>query len=326
MNKLLITGGTGYIGRNLAEFYLKQGISVRLLVRDPQKVAQTLKDRCELYQGDITEPATFGNAFNGVDAVIHSAGQLGRFRMPYKELYAINVAGTLNVLHAAMTANVSRFIHLSAGGVTGPLKQSFVDETYPPAPVTDYERTKWEAEKQVLEIARSKDYNLLVLRPTFTYGAGDPHKLKLFKAIKRGQFFFIGNGKSTVHPVYIDDLIRGIDAGLKSDVHHDSIIIGGSRAVTKRELASSIAAALKVKQPKLMVPVWFCRLAAVGFELLGTLTGLEPPLTRSRILALSENWGYSIEKARRLIGYIPTVELQEGIEKTTLWYHQQRWL
>jgi len=326
MTNLLITGGSGYIGRNLAHYYIQKEYSVRLILKDPNKADPELQASCEILPGDITEPDSMAGAFDNIDAVIHAAGQLGQFGLPYKELYAVNVTGAVNVLEAAMKAGVNRYIHLSAGGVTGPLKQSFVDESYSPSPVTDYEKTKWIAEQQVKELGTQANYNSLVLRPTFTYGPGDPHKLKLFKAINKGHYFYVGNGLSTVHPVYIDDLIKGIDAALHSDIRDESIVIGGVTAVTKRELSTEIASALNVNPPRLMMPANLCKVAAAGCEFFARLSGSQPWLTKSQVLALSENWGYSIDKAKRLLHYSPTTILHDGIAKTVTWYRQQGWL
>lgn len=326
MGKLLITGASGYIGGKLAKYYLEEGTDVRLLLRRPDRLPSNLKERCSWVQGDITQPETLPAAVEKVEAVISAAGLLGNWGLPYQKLFEVNVTGALNLIQAAFNAGVCRFIHLSAGGVTGPLCKDLANETYSPAPVTDYERTKWEGEKRALEEALKENLNLLVVRPTFTYGPGDPHKLNLFRAVKKGRFAYIGNGYSTVHPVYIDDLVVGIDSALKSNLKQTSIIIGGPAPVTKRQLVEGIANALGVRKPTLFVPVFMAEILANVCELTAGILRFNPPLTKSRVLALSKNWGYDIRKAREELGYQPQIDLQEGLRRTVSWYQERGWL
>ncbi|HEX7344940.1 MAG TPA: NAD-dependent epimerase/dehydratase family protein [bacterium] len=326
MNRLLITGATGFIGQKLTRHYKDSAWSVRLLVRDLSRIPTEVKGFCEICQGDLTKPDTLSEAVKGVDAIIHSAGLLGQWGMPYRQLFEVNVGGVGNLVRAAAAAGVKRFVHLSAGGVTGPLKVRVVDESYSPAPRTDYERSKWEGEQLALNLSKELNLNLIVVRPTFTYGPGDPHKIKLFQAIKKGRFFFIGDGFSTIHPVFIDDLIAGIDLALKSDIRAETIIVGGDCAVSKRELVWSIAAALGSRKPEMRIPIWLGEALAKGCEWAADIFGFSPPLTQSRMLMLSRNWGYSIKKARKLLGYNPKIDLREGLRLTVQWYREQGWL
>ena len=326
MNRLLITGATGFIGQKLARFYKDSAWSVRLLARDPNRVSPELKSLGEICQGDLTKSETLSEAVQGIDAIIHSAGSLGQWGLPYRQLFEVNVGGVENLVRAAAAAGVKRFVHLSAGGVTGPLKAKSVDESYSSAPRTDYERSKWQGEQLALSLSKELNLNLIVVRPTFTYGPGDPHKIKLFQAIKKGRFFFIGDGFSTVHPVFIDDLSAGIDLALQSNIRAETIIIGGDRAVSKRELVWSIAAALGSRKPEMRIPIWLGEALAKGCEWASDAIGFSPPLTRSRVSMLSRNWGYSIEKARKLLGYNPKIDLREGLQLTVQWYREQGWL
>jgi nucleoside-diphosphate-sugar epimerase len=324
--KLLITGATGFIGFKLAEFYTRRGMSLRLLVRDPARLHPELTKCCEIIIGDLTQPESLTPALRGVDSVIHAAGMLGHWGMTYQQLWEINVIGSENLVQAACRERVSRFIHLSAGGVTGPVESNPADETFPPRPRTDYERSKWEGEQRVLEIAADHNFNLLVVRPTFTYGPGDPHKLELFRAVQKGRFAFVGRGLSTVSPVFIDDLIKGIDLALGSDLRLTSVILAGDRPVTKRELIWGIADTLEVKRPRLMIPAGLAMLAAYLCEFGAGILKFKSPLTASRVLALSRHWGYSIEKADLMLGYQPGMDLARGLQLTVGWYREQGWL
>ncbi len=326
MHKILISGASGYIGGQLASYYLQQGRPLRLLLRDASAAHAELANKCEIVAGDLTQPATLQQAVADIDSIVHCAGLLGRWGLPYRHLCEVNVQGAENLVRAAAADGVKRFLHLSAGGVTGPLGPEPVDESYSPAPETDYERSKWEGEKAVVEIAAQLGLSLLVVRPTFTYGPGDPHKLELFKAVKRGRFAFIGDGLTTIHPVYIDDLICGLDLALKSDLQGMSIILGGERPVSKRELIWGIADVLGVRRPTLKLPIWLGKLTAQSSEALARIFSFDPPVTRSRVLMMSRCWGYSIERAQKLLGYKPSVDLTEGLRRTAISYRELGWL
>jgi nucleoside-diphosphate-sugar epimerase len=118
------------------------------------------------------------------------------------------------------------------------------------------------------------------------------------------------------HPVYIDDLLAGIVLALERGRAGEVYIIGGERPVTKKELVDGIADALAVPRPRRSIPRWLAAGAAPIFEALGRAFGFEPILTRSRVMMMADNFGYSIAKARRELGFEPKVPLREGIART----------
>jgi nucleoside-diphosphate-sugar epimerase len=136
----------------------------------------------------------------------------------------------------------------------------------------------------------------------------------------------VGRGLSTVSPVYIDDLIKGLDLALDSDLRQTSVILSGPRPVTKRELIWGIADTLGVNRPKLMISTRFARMAAMGCEVAAGILKFQPPLTKSRVSALSHNWGYSHDKAELLLEYHPEMDLAHGLQITVEWYRKQGWL
>jgi dihydroflavonol-4-reductase len=316
--RVLVTGATGFIGSRLVPLLSRSGYEVRALVRT-EHPGQRLVD-VELFRGDLLAPESLSGIETDVDLVIHCASILGKWGTPDEQLFDVNVRGALNVLERFENSGVKRFLHLSAGGVTGPVEGGAADETYDCRPATPYEKTKLEGERRVLVRSAEMGIPALVARPTFTYGPGDPHKLALFRAIQRGRYAFIGDGESVNHPVYIDDLLRGLLLVLERGRTGEVYIVGGERPVTKRELVQTIADALGVKRPGLTIPVGLARLAATGLELLGRTLGFEPILTRSRVMMMADDFGYSIAKARRELGYEPITGLGEGIRATVAEY------
>jgi len=318
--RALVTGATGFIGRALVAALRERGIAVRVLARDPARAAELAG--VEVHAGDLTRPESLAGIERDVDLVFHAASLLGKWGSDERLLRQVNVDGALALLERFAGLALGRYVHLSAGGVTGPLPAGPVDETYACRPATPYERTKHEAERRVL--ARSCELGLpgLVVRPTFTYGPGDPHKLALFRAIRRGRYAFVGGGRSVNHPVYLDDLVAGLLLAAERGRPGEVYIVGGKRPVSKREFAHTVAVALGVRPPWIDLPRPAARALAAALELAGRGLGFEPVLTRSRFMIMADDFGYSIDKARRELGYEPHVELVEGIRRTVEAYRR----
>ena len=325
---ILVTGATGFIGSHLVRSLVKEGHHCRCLFRKTSDISKFKKlNNIEFIYGDITDENSLKGIAKGTDIVYHIAGLLGKWCRSYSELFQVNVQGVMNLIIACSSVNIQRFVHISAGGVTGSLKERCVDETYECRPSTPYERTKFKGEQMALKMSREHRIPLTVVRPSFAYGPGDLHKLGLFKIIKRGLFFFIGNGQSTVHPVYIDDLIDGIKLCANNEKAVGKLyIIGGPRPVTKEELVRVIAENLGTKTPKLRIPLWAAIMLAKIGEVLGRFFKFEPPLTYSRVNMLNKNWGLDISKARMELGYEPKIDLSEGIRRTVRWYKKNGYL
>lgn len=318
--RALITGATGFVGRHLVPALARAGFRVRALVRDRRQAVAL--DDVELFEGDLLRPETLSGLEERVDVVVHCASLLGKWGVAESLLHEVNVRAAAGLLRRFAGRNLECFVHLSAGGVTGPLRDGVVDERYACQPATAYERTKLLGEREILELSRKLEIPAVVVRPTFTYGPGDPHKLALFRAVQRGRYAFIGDGLSVNHPVFVDDLVAGILLLIERGRPGEVYIIGGERPVTKRELVQTIAEVLGVKPPSWRIPVWCARLAALGSEFLGRTFNFEPLLTRSRVMMMADSFGYSIAKARDELGYRPQTGLREGITATIASYRR----
>jgi len=322
--RVLVTGATGYVGRNLTRALVEQNFFVRILLRDPSRLEAPAG--AEVFQGDLLDPSSLSGIEEGIDGVVHCAGLLGKWNTNKTRLYQVNVCGSLQLLKRFAGRPLKQFIHLSAGGVTGPVAERCVDETHHCRPSTAYEQTKYLAEQNVLKQSQKKNIPALVLRPTFVYGPDDPHKLPLFKAIRQRKFVLIGNGQSVISPVYIDDLIKGILLALEKGRPGQIYIIGGRQPVTKQKLVYTIADALGTDRPQINIPrrpAWIC---AMVLEHLGRIFRFEPVLTRSRVSMMADNFGYSIQKATQELDYKPEIDLTHGIARTIIDYTDKGWL
>jgi nucleoside-diphosphate-sugar epimerase len=321
MKKVLVTGGSGFIGGRLAESLIKKGFAVRLLLREEGRADELLGMGAEPFRGDLTKPETLKGALEGVEEIYHSAARLGRWKDTTEDIRRVNVDGTRNLLELAAGAGIRHFLLVSSAIVTGPVLNA--DENYPCKPHTLYEATKYEGEKLAIRMAKDKGIPLTVIRPTWTYGPGDPHKLALYRAIQKRRFVLLGGGKNYTHPVFIDDLVDAIQRAAEKTPASEVYNIGGPRHVTTAELTAKMALALGTKPIRLSIPVWLARTGAPVAEWISDRINVQLPLTRSRVVLLSCSFTYTIEKAKKALGYNPTVDLDEGFRRAVLWYREK---
>lgn len=327
--KLAITGASGFIGQHLVRRLLANQPHIEVHAVTPSPAKHTTAGVI-WYTGDITNPATLPGWVEGADYIIHAAGLLGQAGIPPLTYMHINTDGTTNVLAAAeQYAPQAKILCVSSAGVLGPIRQprqvqndNWPDETAPLAPSNPYEESKAAAE-QAIQLFVKGGLKVTIARPEFVYGPGDTHVLGLFQIIQRGLFFYVGNGRNTCHPTYIEDttdgLLRCLWHGRVGEAYH----ITGPRPLPFRELAETIAREVNAKPPRLALPVPLVRAGAITAELLGRPFGLTPPLSRTGVAFFSEHRGSTYAKAEAELGYTPQVDLAEGIRRTVAWYREE---
>src|SRR5687768_9403889 len=315
----LVTGATGFTGSHLVRSLVADGGQVRVIARSAAKARQLLPGNVEVVEGDIADPAVVERAVQGVGTVYHLAAVYREAKHPDFRYREVNVDASRTLLDAAVDASVHRYVHCSTVGVHGHIASPPADEgaAYDPGDV--YQATKCEAEQ--LALSYRDRIPLAVARPTAIYGPGDTRLLKLFRMIVRGRFLLLDGGENYYHTVHVNDLVRGLRLlGTHPRAVGEIFILGGERYLKLSELAAMIAAAADVPAPWLRLP-------ARPFQMLGSLVeklcvplGIEPPIHRRRVDFYTKSRAFTIEKAKRLLGYRPEVRLNDGIRETLDWY------
>ncbi len=325
--KVALTGATGYTGRHLLAALRARGDEVRALTRSSSAGAPLQAGGVTLVPGDLCDGAALRKLVEGVDAVLHVAAVYRTAGHPDSYYREINVGGTERLLEAAGAAGVRRFVHTSTVGVHGDVKNPPADESAPFAPGDVYQQSKAEAEVLALEFGRKRGLSLAVVRPGAIYGPGERRLLKLFRAIARGRYAVVGSGRSFYHPVFIDDLVAGFLLALDHPAAAgEAFIIAGPRYASQDELAALVARATGGHVWPFHVPAWPLLWAGAACETLCVPFGIEPPIHRRRVEFWVKSRAFSIEKARRLLGYAPKVDLEEGLRVTAAAYRQAGWL
>jgi nucleoside-diphosphate-sugar epimerase len=324
--RALVTGATGFLGGALARALAAEGVEVHALRRPTSDPGALGEVAVTWHEGDVTVPASLDGLFSGADLVVHAAGRLGQAGVPESAYRELNVEGTRNVMQAALASpSRPRVLQLSSTGVLGPTGLEPAPEEAPVRPTNPYERSKAQGEAVALEFA-SRGLPVIVARPGFVYGPGDHHVLGLFRAIERGRFFYIGGGRASCQPTYVEDAVAGmllcLRRGRPGQIYH----VVGAAAATFRELGATMARALGVRAPRLSLPRWAAELGAAGLEGVARVAGGRPPLSRSGVDFFAADRVYSWRKARDELGYAPRHDLADGVGRTVAWYRERGWL
>lgn len=292
---ILVTGGTGFLGREVVKQLVKKGHKVRLLTRDP-KEAKKIFPRLEMAKGNITDRRSLGPALRGVDTVVHLAG-LVSYSKPKAKLMRVNLEGTKNLL--AHCQKVKKFIFSGSVGVMGEIK-GVADESYPTNPRTPYAESKLLAEKAVLE----SGIPALVFRIAPVYGIGSPSWLKNLKLLEKG--FPIPKTDNLTHVVHVSDVAQAFELGVKKGI--GVFLIADSKPVKFTVFVGKLLKLLG-KEPKRM-SFWAVKLAAKA-KGMGAYLGV-----------LTMNRNYSIERAREKLGYRPRADFDKELKRMVDWYKE----
>jgi nucleoside-diphosphate-sugar epimerase len=324
----LITGATGFVGSHLAELCLARGLAVRALARQKADTRLLEAKGAVVCRGDLAEPDSLPAALDGAQVVFHCAARVGDWG-PVEEYRAVNVEGLRNLLEACKGRPLHRFVHFSSLGVYAARHHHGTDETepLPRKHIDGYTQTKVEAEQLALQYHREHGLPVVVLRPGFIYGPRDRTVIpRLVENLRKGLVRYLGNGEQALNTIYVGNLVEAALLAIEKErvVGRVYNLTDGVR-VSKRQFIESIADGLGVPRPTRSVPLWLARLAAYFMETTARRLGdPEPPrLTQGRLKFLGLNLDFSIDRARRELGYAPRYSFEKGMEQTIAWYRQE---
>ena len=323
--RIVITGGTGFIGSRLALRCAADGYSVRVFALARTQAENETKRAVEeagveVVLGSVTEADRVHTAVRDADIVFHLAAAQHEMNIPDRQYWDVNVKGTQAILDACVMAGVQRLVYGSTIGVYG-WPDDMIDEQSPVSPDNSYGTTKLAAESLVQSF---KDrLHVVIVRISETYGPGDQRLLKLFTAIKSGLFIIIGGGENLHQMIFIDDLISGLLLAGTAEVRSGQVfLLAGREAVSTRQIATTIAAEVDADLRRWRAPLWLFLTIATLLEKLLKPFGIQPPLHRRRMDFFRKNFVISTRKAEAELGFRATVGLSEGIERTADWYRR----
>lgn len=282
--RVFLTGGTGFIGSEVARLLRERGDAVRALVRTPgAPAARGLAELgCELVEGDLSDEGALVTACRGTDAVVHGAAvyEVGVPESRRHVLVDANVRGTERVLGAALTAGVARAVYVSTVAVFGDTHGEVAVEGWNRTEssfTSVYEETKAVAHKRAQDLA-ARGLPLITVQPGAVYGPGDPSTFgQLAGQFLDGRLPALPFPRLGVSPVHRDDVAAGILLALDKGVPGESYVLTGD-PVRVSDLVGLLAQVSGRRPPRLTVPTALLRALAPAGRVVGPALGFPPNL------------------------------------------------
>jgi dTDP-glucose 4,6-dehydratase len=308
--RVLVTGAGGFIGSHLAETLARAGSSVRAFVRYTSRgdhgwlelTDPDIHEAIEVFRGDLANPEAVAGALEGCEVVFHLGALIPipySYRHP-REFVTANVIGTLNVLEAARRGDQQRIVHTSTSEVYGTAQAVPIDEGHPLRPQSPYAASKVAADQLALSFQRSFGTPIVVARPFNTFGPRQSARAVIPTIITQAltrDMIQLGATSPTRDFLYVGDTVQGImRCGEAGGVEGEVINLGSGREVAIGEVVERV-------------------LHALGRELPVELDEqrLRPPESEvERLIA-------DTSKAKKLLDWGPTIDLDEGLRRTIEW-------
>ncbi len=325
---VLVTGGTGFTGSHLVRRLLARGHEVRVVDYQKGLFYDELEGLgAQITIGSVADKALMDELTAGCDTVHHLAAAFREIDDPKEIYWDVNVNGTRYLLEAAHEHQVKKFVYCSTQGVHGDVKNPPGDENSPIAPADYYQFTKYEGEKVAHEYM-AKGLDVTILRPTAIYGPGDPGRwFMLFKYTANGRFLMFGNGKTTYHPVYIDNLVDAFEAAVaKPEASGETYIIGDKEYYTLNDIVKMVGEAQGKEVSIIHLPFWPLWFLALLCEGVCGLLRITPPLFRRRVDWFRQVRAFDVSKAERELDYDSKVDLPTGLAETGRWYQENGYI
>ncbi|HWM64775.1 MAG TPA: NAD-dependent epimerase/dehydratase family protein [Solirubrobacterales bacterium] len=317
--KVFVTGGTGFIGGEVARQLRARGDEVACLARNPAKGQKLTELGCELVSGDLGDETALRNGMEGCDAVVHAAAmyEVGIPAKQHPAMWEANVAGTEHVMRAALEAKVPKIVYVSTCGAFGNTHHEVVDETYehPGKEFSSYyEETKVEAHRLVNRMIADQSLPAIIVQPGGVYGPGDTSQVAdLLEQFFAGKLPLLPFPELGLCMTHVADIAGGILLAVDKGRLGETYVLSGP-ATTMREAIETIARVGGLKAPKHAVPTPLLKAMAPFGPLVGKLMGQPPNLRELIASADGVTFWASHEKASRELGYAPR-GMEEGLRQ-----------
>jgi nucleoside-diphosphate-sugar epimerase len=326
--RYFITGATGFVGGHVAEAAVARGMIVSTLARPSSDAGLLERLGVSVHRGELSDSEALRKGVDNTDVVVHCAAKVGDSGA-VDDYRTINVEAFRTLLDICKGRPLTRFIHMSTLGVYEARHHYGTDESEPlPAGHIDgYTQSKVEAEHLALDYYGQRGVPVVILRPGFVYGPRDRAVMpRLIQRLQEGGVHYLGGDQRALNCIYVSNLVDAVFLAAENPVAVGKIynLTDGER-VTKARFLGGVADALGCKKPHQRLPRW---LAGVLMRILwrqvrrATAAGRTPWLTPAQFKFLLLNLDFSIEKAKRELGYQPRVSFDDGLRQTMAWYRQ----
>ena len=331
MEKILITGASGFIGSHIVEEALKQGYDVWAAVRRSSSREFLQDERIHFIELNLSSQQQLEEQLRSVtfDYVVHAAGATKCLHAD--DFFRINTEGTKNLVRALLAVGMplKRFVFISSLSIMGAIREQQpyqeIRDTDTPQPNTAYGRSKLEAERFLDGLC---GFPYVILRPTGVYGPREKDYFLQVKSIKGHVDFAVGFKRQDITFVYVTDVVQAVFLAMeKGQTGHRYILSDGEvyQSATFSDYVHE-----ELGRPwwiRITAPVWVLRIVTFCGEYWGRWTKKMTALNNDKFNILKQrNWRCDIEPARRELGYEPKVKLQEGVRRSIAWYKENKWI
>lgn len=319
MKRAFVTGGSGFLGRQLIADLRGQNVEVRALARSDEACRRIATGGAQAVRGDLGDVRALKSGMEQCDLVFHAAA-IVRDWGSASDFQQVNVRGTENVLAAARAAKVSRFVHVSSEAVlAGTVSLRNIDEKVPlPAhPLGPYATTKGQAEKAVLS-ANTEGFATIVVRPRFVWGKGDTSLLpQILEAVRRGTFRWIAGGRYLTSTTHVENASEALVLAAKRGRPGEIYFATDGAPVEFRAFVTELLKTQGMAPPTRSVPRWLARTSAVIVESIWPILGVKgaPPATQMAVKMLGEEVTITDAKARAELGYTSHMTRERGLSE-----------
>ena len=320
----LVTGATGFIGRRLAERLVEDGWSVRLLVRDPNKLAPTLQSIRDVIVGDLSDDEAVGRAVRNMNVIFHCAANVKTWDT-WDSYYTSNVLGVKNLMNAIAKENskLSRLVHLSTVDVYGFPVSPCDERCLTTGSGFGYGETKLLGESLVKEYGDRTGISYTIIRPANVIGPGSQFVRRIGDELKFGIMLTVDGGRTNAGLVYIDNLVDYLiwAAGAKQ-AEGECYNIRDNYDVTWATFLDKFRTTIGGKGVIVNLSFPIADAIAVGFETFYRAfhLSMEPMLHRLLVRFFGRTCGHSAEKIRRDSHYVAKVGFDEAMERSCHWF------
>ena len=321
--RVFVTGGTGFIGANLVRLLLKQGYTVRVLVRPTSKLDNLDSLDVEIVTGDLHD-SDLGQKMQGSQALFHVAAHYSLWQADKEIVYRNNVLGTRNVLAAARQANIERTIYTSSVAAIGVGKNGIaVDETYQ-SPVEQlvghYKKSKYFAEQEALKAYRAGQ-DVVIVNPSTPIGAWDikptPTGEIIIRFLQRKMPFYVDTGLNWID---VEDVAWRHLLALEKGKSGDRYILGNQN-LTLKTILDYLAEITNLKAPQTSLPHFVPYTVAWIDEFILGAMGKNPSVSLDGVKMARQKMYYDATKAVRELS-LPQSPIEPALQKAVEWFNR----
>ncbi len=308
--KILITGGSGFIGTRLIDDLLKEGHSIRIY---DKVISVKYPDLCIV--NDVRNKEALIDATKDYDIIYNLAAEHADDVTP-KSLYAdVNIGGAENVVLAAKANNIKHIIFTSSVAIYG-LNRGEPDESFSAQPFNEYGRTKYEAEKIFLKWHDgNENYSLTIVRPAVIFGENNRGNVyNLINQIKNGKFLMVGKGENKKSMGYVGNISAFLTFCVNTNKGMRIYNFAGKPDLTSNEIIEIIRTSLGMTSKVITIPYYIGLLGGYAFDLLSKITAKKFPVSSIRIKKFTSETTINTKKLLES-GFCNPYTLKEGLKK-----------